>query len=90
MCKTCLVVVLSITLLTFSLGLKNLFAQHLYNSLLIEDREIDNLDMKPENSFDQLVPAVLISGFGNLVFKRSFMQRNGRLAFSYINEYAFR
>lgn len=67
--------------------LKNLFAQHLYNSMLIEDKEIDNLNLNQETSLDQLLPAVLVSGFGNLVFKRSFLRRNGQLDFSYINEY---
>lgn len=57
--------------------------------MLIEDKEIDNLNLNSENSLDQLIPAVLISGFGNLVFKRSFMCRNGRLDSSYINEYKF-
>lgn len=55
--------------------------------MLIEDKEIDNLNLNSENSLDQLIPAVLISGFGNLVFKKSFMRRNGRLDCSYINEY---
>lgn len=55
--------------------------------MLIEDKEMDNFNLNLENSLDQLVPAVLLSGFGNLVFKKSFMLRNGRLAFSYINEY---
>lgn len=67
--------------------LKNLFIQHLYNSMLIEDKEINNLDLSTEKSLDQLIPAVLISGFGNLVFRRTFMRRNGRSDFSFINEY---
>lgn len=55
--------------------------------MLIEYNDIDDLNLNSEKSFDQLVPAVLISGFGHLVFKKSFIQRNGRLNYSYINEY---
>lgn len=55
--------------------------------MLIEDKDINSFNLNSEKSLDQLVPAVLVSGFGNLVFKKSFMRRNGRLAFSYINEY---
>lgn len=66
--------------------LKNLFAQHLYNSMLIESKDLDIFNLNSDKSLDQLLPAVLISGFGNLVFKKSFMRRNGRLNFSYINE----
>ncbi|XP_025196518.1 putative ATP-dependent RNA helicase DHX30 [Melanaphis sacchari] len=66
--------------------LKNLFTQHLYNSMLIEDKDANNLNLNSEKSLDQLVPAVLISGFGNLVFRRSFMRRNGRLDYSFIND----
>lgn len=82
-----LLLILNVILFTCSIGLKSLFAQHLYNSMLIEDKEINSFNLNSEKSFDQLVPAVLISGFGNLVFKKSFMRRNGRLAFSYVNEY---
>jgi len=57
--------------------------------MLIEDKDINSFNLNSEKSLDQLVPAVLISGFGNLVFKKSFMRRNGRLDFSYINEYEF-
>lgn len=67
--------------------LKKLFAQHLYNSMLIENKDIDDVNLNSEKSFDQLIPAVLISGFGNLVFKKSFLQRNGRINYSYMNEY---
>jgi len=66
--------------------LKNLFAQHLYNSMLLEDKEMDNFNLNSEKSLDQLIPAVLISGFGNLVFRRKFLRRNGRSDFSYIND----
>lgn len=55
--------------------------------MLIEDKDIDNLNLNSEKSLDQLLPAVLISGFGNLVFKQSFMRRNGCIDSSFINEY---
>lgn len=58
--------------------------------MLIEDKDMDNLKFNSEKSLDELVPAVLTSGFGNLVFKRSFIRRNGRKDFSYINEYGFK
>jgi len=54
--------------------------------MLVEDKDINNLNS--EKSLDQLISAVLLSGFGNLVFRRSFMRRNGRLDYSFINEYA--
>lgn len=57
--------------------------------MLIEDKDMNNLNLNSEKSLDELVPAVLVSGFGNLVFKRSFMRRNGRTDFSYINEYGY-
>ncbi|XP_022175512.1 putative ATP-dependent RNA helicase DHX30 isoform X2 [Myzus persicae] len=66
--------------------LKNLFTQHLYNSMLLEDKDMNNFNLNSEKSLDQLVPAVLISGFGNLVFRRSFMRRNGRLDYTFIND----
>ncbi|XP_060842325.1 ATP-dependent RNA helicase DHX30-like [Rhopalosiphum padi] len=66
--------------------LKNLFTQHLYNSMLIENKDMNNFNLNSEKSLDQLIPAVLISGFGNLVFRRSFMRRNGRLDYSFIND----
>ncbi|XP_060862840.1 ATP-dependent RNA helicase DHX30-like isoform X1 [Metopolophium dirhodum] len=66
--------------------LKNLFTQHLYNSMLIEDKDMNNFNLNSEKSLDQLIPAVLISGFGNLVFKKSFMRRNGRLDYTFIND----
>lgn len=69
--------------------LKNLFAQHLYNSMLLEDKEMDNFNLNSEKSLNQLIPAVLTSGFGNLVFRRKFMRRNGRSDSSYINEYTY-
>lgn len=71
----------------FFTELKNLFAQHLYNSMLIEDKDMNNFNFNSEKSLDQLIPAVLISGFGNLVFRKSFMRRNGRLDYTFINEY---
>lgn len=77
--------VLNIVLFEFFTELKNLFTQHLYNSLLIEDKDINNLNS--EKPLEQLIPAVLISGFGNLVFRRTFMRRNGHLDYSFINEY---
>lgn len=55
--------------------------------MLIENKDIDDFNLNSEKSFDQLIPAVLISGFGNLVFKKSFLQRNGRINYSYMNEY---
>lgn len=55
--------------------------------MLIKDKNMDNLNLKSENSFDELLPAVLVSGFKNLVFRKSFVRRNGRTDFSYINEY---
>lgn len=79
--------VLNIVLFEFFTELKNLFTQHLYNSMLIEDKDINNLNLKSEKPLDQLIPAVLISGFGNLVFRRTFMRRNGHLDYSFINEY---
>lgn len=57
--------------------------------MLIEDKDMYNLNLNSEKSLDELVPAVLVSGFGNLVFKRLFMRRNGRADFSYINEYEY-
>lgn len=57
--------------------------------MLIEDKDMDNFNLNSEKSLDELVPAVLVSGFGNLVFKRVFMRRNGRTDFSYINEYEY-
>lgn len=65
--------------------LKKLFSQHLHNSMLIEDKDM-NFNLNSEKSLDQLIPAVLISGFGNLVFRRSFMRRNGRLDYTFIND----
>lgn len=56
--------------------------------MLIEDKDMNNLNLNYEKSLDQLIPAVLISGFGNLVFRKSFMRRNGRLDYTFINEYA--
>lgn len=55
--------------------------------MLIEDRDMENFNLNSEKSLDQLLPAVLISGFGNLVFKQSFMRRNGRMDSSFVNEY---
>jgi len=55
--------------------------------MLIEDKEMDDFNSNSEKSLDQLIPAVLISGFGNLVFRKKFMRRNGRSDFIYINEY---
>lgn len=55
--------------------------------MLIENKDMNNFNLNSEKSLDQLIPAVLISGFGNLVFRRSFMRRNGRLDYSFINEY---
>lgn len=55
--------------------------------MLLEDKDMNNFNLNSEKSLDQLVPAVLISGFGNLVFRRSFMRRNGRLDYTFINEY---
>jgi hypothetical protein len=55
--------------------------------MLIEDKDIDSLNLNSEKSLDQLLPAVLISGFGNLVFKQSFMRRNGHTDSSFVNEY---
>ncbi|KAL4119170.1 hypothetical protein QTP88_012015 [Uroleucon formosanum] len=66
--------------------LKNLFTQHLYNSMLIEDKDMNNFNLNSEKSLDQLIPAVLISGFGNLVFRKSFLRRNGRLDYTFIND----
>jgi len=57
--------------------------------MLIEDKEMDNFNLNSDVSLNQLVPAVLISGFGNLVFRRKFMRRNGHADFSYINEYEY-
>lgn len=57
--------------------------------MLIEDKEMDDFNSNSEKSLDQLIPAVLISGFGNLVFKKKFMRRNGRSDFTYINEYDY-
>lgn len=54
--------------------------------MLIEDKDMDNLNLNSEKSLDELLPAVLVSGFGNLVFRKSFMKRNGRLDYSYVNE----
>lgn len=68
------------------IGLKNLFSQHLYNSMLIEDKDMNNVNLNSEKSLDELLPAVLVSGFGNLVFRKSFMKRNGRIDYSYVNE----
>lgn len=80
--------VLNIVLFNFFFTeLKILFTQHLYNSMLIEDKDMNNFNLNSDKSLDQLIPAVLISGFGNLVFRRSFMRRNGRLDFTFINEY---
>lgn len=78
---------LSVILIFFT-ELKNLFTQHLYNSMLIEDKDMNNFNLNSEKSLDQLIPAVLISGFGNLVFRKSFLRRNGRLDYTFINEYA--
>lgn len=55
--------------------------------MLIEDKDIDDINLVSESSLDQLLPVVLLSGFGNLVFKKSFLRRNGRMDYSYINEY---
>ncbi|XP_050422024.1 ATP-dependent RNA helicase DHX30-like isoform X2 [Adelges cooleyi] len=66
--------------------LRNLFAQHLFNSMLIDDKNLDNLNVLSEMSKDELLPAVLISGFGNLVFKRLFMRPNGRKSSTYVTD----
>ncbi|XP_015378024.1 PREDICTED: uncharacterized protein LOC107172250 [Diuraphis noxia] len=52
--------------------------------MLVEDKDINNINS--EKSLDQLIPAILLSGFGNLVFRRSFMRRNGRLDYTFIND----
>lgn len=56
--------------------------------MLIEDKDMNDFNLNSEKSLDQLIPAVLISGFGNLVFRKSFLRRNGRLDYTFINEYA--
>lgn len=57
--------------------------------MLIEDKDVDDMNLVSKKSLDQLLPAVLISGFGNLVFRKSFIRRNGRKDYSYINEYEY-
>ncbi|XP_050541071.1 ATP-dependent RNA helicase DHX30-like [Daktulosphaira vitifoliae] len=66
--------------------LRKLFIQNLFNSMLIDNNSIIDCDVNSLNSIDLLLPAVLVSGFGNLVFKRFFMRSNGQRSSTFIND----